>query len=146
MEDFVRYLEEIVEPTIADFEQNARSVRHAFLACVTVFHAVDYLAFPGTSRGTREDFRRDSPDFKLVDDIAHAFKHVRAGNPRNPRLSAKAVVSRPSGAFGQFAFGVSRFGDDTGEVTVTTNVRIDVLQVVKKAATFLHLQVQANQT
>jgi hypothetical protein len=60
MEDFVRYLEEIVEPTIADFEQNARSVRHAFLACVTVFHAVDYLAFPGTSRGTREDFSPSS--------------------------------------------------------------------------------------
>jgi hypothetical protein len=31
MQDLIRYLKGIVEPTIKDFEQNPTSVRHAFL-------------------------------------------------------------------------------------------------------------------
>jgi hypothetical protein len=38
-----RYLDDIVEPTITDFENNPTSVRHAFLACVATFHTVDYI-------------------------------------------------------------------------------------------------------
>jgi hypothetical protein len=41
VEDYMRYLEEIVEPTVKEFEENPTSVRRAFLACVAVFHAVE---------------------------------------------------------------------------------------------------------
>jgi hypothetical protein len=41
MEDLRRYLEEIVEPTVKDFAEHPASVRHAFLACVATYHAVD---------------------------------------------------------------------------------------------------------
>jgi len=44
VEDLERYLGEVVEPTIKDLEANRTSVRHAFLACVVTFHAVDDLA------------------------------------------------------------------------------------------------------
>ena len=81
MEDMERYLNEIVEPTIEDFEKNRTSVRHAFLACVTTFHAIDYLAYPRKARLLREKFRKNV-DFATVDRVAHAFKHVVAGNPK----------------------------------------------------------------
>jgi hypothetical protein len=44
VEDLERYLGEVVEPTINELKANRASVRHAFLACVVTFHAVDYLA------------------------------------------------------------------------------------------------------
>src|SRR5262245_40695491 len=50
MEDFAYYLENFVEPTIAEFQAKPTSVRHAFLACLVTFHAVDYRAFPKASR------------------------------------------------------------------------------------------------
>ena len=46
MQDLELYLCDFVEPTIAEFEKNPASVRHAFVACVVTFHAVDYLAHP----------------------------------------------------------------------------------------------------
>ena len=57
-----RYFEQIVDPTIADFEANPTSVRHAFLAAAAVFHAIDYL---GASRH-RKNFRENNSDFALV--------------------------------------------------------------------------------
>jgi hypothetical protein len=47
--DAQEYITKIVEPTIKDFEENPVSVRHAFLACVVVFHSIDYL---GGSKST----------------------------------------------------------------------------------------------
>jgi hypothetical protein len=80
VEDLERYLNEIVQPTIDDLAANRTSVRHTFLACVVVFHAVDYLAYPKRSRTFRERFNRESRAFAIVDDVAHAFKHVVAGD------------------------------------------------------------------
>ena len=96
MEDLVRYLDEIVEPTINELQENPTSVRHAFLACVAVFHTIDYLAFPDKKapRALRQKFGRKSPEFAMVDNVAHAFKHVVAGNPKEPRLIVKEVISR----------------------------------------------------
>ena len=65
-----RYFEQIVDPTIADLEANPTSVRHAFLAAVVVFHAIDYL----DANSYRKQFREDNADFALVDRIAHAFQ------------------------------------------------------------------------
>ncbi len=36
--DVQRYIDEMVEPTIADFEANPMSVRLTFLACLVTFH------------------------------------------------------------------------------------------------------------
>jgi hypothetical protein len=101
MEDLALYLDEMVEPTIKDFENNPTSVRHAFLACVTVFHGVDYLAYPRRSpRALRNKFGRESPEFKLIDQVAHAFKHVVTDGPPGQRVRAAEVISRPPGWFG----------------------------------------------
>jgi hypothetical protein len=41
MEDLLKYLDDMVEPTTSEFEKNPRSVGHAFVACVITFHAID---------------------------------------------------------------------------------------------------------
>ena len=87
-----RYFVQIVDPTIADFEANPTSVRHAFLAALAVFHSIDYLA-PNRSAGLRTAFRKQCEEFVIIDRIAHAFKHVETGHPDNPHnqpLSAEA--------------------------------------------------------
>jgi hypothetical protein len=89
-----RYFEQIVDPTIADFEANPTSVRHAFMAAVVVFHAIDYL----DANSARKKFREDNADFALIDRIGHAFKHMQTGHPADPNLqplSAEGVITRP---------------------------------------------------
>ena len=137
MEDLVRYLKEIVEPTIKDFEKNPTSVRHAFLACVTTFHAVDYLAFPRRSRRLRQRLGQESEDFRIVDDVAHVFKHAIVGDRAKPRLTAKGVVSR-KGAFQPGVFDPDTF--DVGGVTLADKPGVDLRRTVKRAVKFLHAQ------
>ena len=113
-DDLTRYLDEIVDPTIIDLENNRTSVRHTFLACVAVFHAIDYIAHPGKPRTLRQIFRKESSDFATVDDVAHAFKHVSAGPRDSPNLTATEVISRPPGKWGEAVWDLSRWDDPHG--------------------------------
>ncbi|MGB8442781.1 MAG: hypothetical protein WCE26_25540 [Candidatus Acidiferrales bacterium] len=139
MEDMIQYIEDFVEPTIADFQRNPTSVRHAFLAAVAVFHAIDYLAYPmNRPADLRQKFRRESADFTMVDDVAHAFKHVSVGNRAKPHLKAQEVVARPPAYFDvSGAFDVSRFDDPVGGVMLINNRQVDLLSVLRSAVTFL---------
>jgi hypothetical protein len=137
MEDLVRYLSEIVEPTIADFEQNPTSVRHAFLACVAAFHSIDYLAYPAKPQRLRQLFRRQSMDFVLVDYVAHAFKHVASGNPSGKRLVSAEVISRPAAIWGSAVWDLSRWDDATGGVTLDNDRSVDLLTAIKRTVDFL---------
>lgn len=137
MDDLERYLDEVVEPTIKDFEANPTSVRHAFLACVATFHGVDYLAHPRKPQQLRQEFRRRSPDFELIDHVAHAFKHVTTGNPVNPQLTATGVIMRPPGKFGELVLDLSRLDDPVGGVTLDNDRTIGLLEIVRRAAAFL---------
>jgi hypothetical protein len=55
VEDLARYLDEIVDPTVAEVEADPTSRRKAFLTCVTIFYAVDYLAHPRKPGNLRKD-------------------------------------------------------------------------------------------
>src|SRR5712691_13289725 len=140
MEDLSRYLNEFVDPTISDFERNPRSVRHAFLAYVATFHSVDYLAYPRKAQALRQDWSRRSPEFALVDRIAHAFKHVVSGSPTSPHkqpLRSGDVIERPPAFWGNLAWGLSRWGDAIGGITLHDERDVDLLDVVRRAAEFL---------
>jgi hypothetical protein len=137
MEDLRQYLTDFVEPAIADFERNPASVRHAFMACVVTFHAVDYLAHPRRPAPLRQEWNRLSRAFAIVDDVAHAFKHMKAGNPANPDLRAKQVVAMPGG-FHAAAFDGRAF--DVGSVTLENEPDVNVLAVVQEAAAFIRAQ------
>jgi hypothetical protein len=78
MNDLAQYLDQIVDPTFKDFERNPGSARHAYLACVAAYHAVDRIAFPGNPERFAEKWRKQSFEFRLVDIVAHHFKHVVA--------------------------------------------------------------------
>jgi hypothetical protein len=142
MEDLESYLENFVKPTIAEFELNPTSIRHAFIACVVTFHAVDYLAFPKPARTLRQEWKRKSDAFRIVDDVAHAFKHVRSGNPAVAVLTVRDVVTAP-GAFDPSAFSAAF---DIGAVTMEREPGINLLETVKKAALFLGQQLNERAT
>lgn len=85
MKTLARYLEVIVDPTWDDFHVNRDSVRHAFLACIAIFHSVDrYAEEHGKRPGHyRSLWTKESIEFKLVDIIAHHVKHVESDDERN---------------------------------------------------------------
>jgi len=138
--DAAVYMAEMVEPTIEEFARNSASRRHAFIACLVTFHCVDYLAHPRNARNVREQFRKESADFAVVDRVAHAFKHVESGDersPDNPPLMARAVFGRPPGRCGVGQAGISRVADPDGGVEIWGENTPDLLYVVKKAAEYL---------
>ena len=69
-----QYADEIVDPTIAEFESEPRSRRRAFLACVAAFHMIDYIADPEKPATRRARYRRKSAAFAAVDRYAHALR------------------------------------------------------------------------
>jgi hypothetical protein len=141
MDDMLRYLDEFVEPTIKDFEEHPTSRRHGFLACVAAFHAIDYLAWPRKrSAQLRGKFKKGSPDFQIVDQVAHAFKHVVSGNRAKPDLRMGDVIPRPPSFCGVMVVGLSYLGDTRGGVTLYGNHSVDLLVTLKRAIAFLRSQ------
>lgn len=124
MKTLARYLEVIVDPTFDDFHGNRSSVRHAYLACVAIFHAVDRAAGEhGTgSAHLRQVWCNESMEFKLVDILAHHFKHVQSSDEKIP-------PTRPGLPIG-FALGF----DETGEGMDLRNL----YYVIRDAVRFVH--------
>jgi hypothetical protein len=122
---------------MADLEENRTSVRHMFLACVAVFHAVDHLAHPDHARTLRQQFNEQSRAFAIVDDVAHAFKHVKSGNPANPDLTYDGVISRPAAYWDIADFDLTQWDDPHGGVTLDKDRDVDLYEVVKEAVAFL---------
>jgi hypothetical protein len=56
--DAPAYIEEIVKPTIVDFEKHPYSRRHAFLACLVTFHTLDYIQYSQETGYRRNDLRK----------------------------------------------------------------------------------------
>ncbi|TLU70688.1 hypothetical protein [Lichenicoccus roseus] len=83
MDDLTGYLDLIVEPTFLDFQRNP-DPRHAFLACVAVFHSIDRLP---NHKNLRKQWRDECIEFLVVDMFAHHLKHVKSSDER--RVSTK---------------------------------------------------------
>ncbi len=54
MQELQQYLDIIVEPTFRDFERNPKSIRHAYLACVAAYHAIDRASYPKKAGNLRK--------------------------------------------------------------------------------------------
>ena len=124
MNTLARYLEVIVDPTWDDFHTNRNSVRHAFLACVAIYHSVDRLAEASDKKAGhyRKVWAKESIEFKLVDIIAHHFKHVLSDDERNRG-------NRPGLPIGR-ALGFNDAGD-------TMDLR-NLYSVIRDAVRFVH--------
>lgn len=129
------YMATMVDPSIADFEANPTSGRHAFTACVTTFHTVDYITRPKKPGNLPKTLGKECPSFATVDRVAHAFKHAISDGCRP--LRANDVIGRPPGVAGAMEVGLSRLGDAIGGITLNGERELDLLAVVKRAAAFL---------
>jgi hypothetical protein len=83
MNDLGKYLDQIVEPTLQDFIRNPHSVRHAYLACLVTYHAIDRVKSPPGNK--RKEWGKKSVAFTAMDLIAHRIKHVKHEGNKNPR-------------------------------------------------------------
>lgn len=124
MNTLQRYLEVIVDPTWDDFHANRSSARLAFLTCVAIYHSVDRFAEEAGQRPGRyrKLWGKESMEFRLVDIIAHHFKHVLSDNERNKG-------NRPGIPIGS-ALGF----DETGETMDLRNLYF----VIRDAVRFVH--------
>jgi hypothetical protein len=101
----VQYLELIVEPTLDDFRKNPLSVRHAYLAAVVTYHAIDRAAYPRKSRVLLEKWRKESPEFGIVELVANQLKHVKANE--GPAVPGRIPIS--AAIFGRMAYNTTPY-------------------------------------
>jgi hypothetical protein len=140
---FADYLGDIVEPTVTEFEKHPTSRRHAFMACLATFQTVDYLAEKtGENKGNLyEMFRKQSPDFKVVERVANAFKHVVTKRRSMDELWQSKVIPRPPSFVGEMVVGLSFIGDTRGGVTIWGEHSVELFRAVKQTVAFLRSQV-----
>lgn len=124
MKTLARYLEMIVDPTYDDFYANSQSFRHAYLACVAIFHAVDRAAEEaGVKPATlRQTWGKESLEFKLVDILAHHLKHVTSNDEKFSSSRPGIPIARALGF------------DDAGEKMDLRNLYF----VIRDAVRFVH--------
>jgi hypothetical protein len=124
MNTLARYLELIVDPTFDEFHVNRGSIRRAFLTSVAIYHSIDRLAEETGERAAhlRQVWCKESIEFKLVDVIAHHFKHVKSSDEKIP-------ASRPGIPIG-WALGFNETGD-------TMDLR-NLYFVIRDAVRFVH--------
>ena len=129
MKTLARYLEVIVDPTFDDYHANRESARLAFLTCVAVYHTVDRVAEAEgeDARHFRQIWANESIEFKLVDVIAHHFKHVLSNDERN-------LGNRPGIPIG-WALGFNEAGDTMDMRNIYYLIRDAVRFVHRKAGT-----------
>jgi hypothetical protein len=124
MNMLARYLRLIVDPTFDEFHANRGSIRLAFLTSVVIYHSIDRVAEETGERAARlrQIWCKESTDFKIVDVLAHHFKHVKSSDEKIP-------ASRPGIPIG-FALGLSETGD-------TMDIR-NLYYVIRDAVRFVH--------
>jgi hypothetical protein len=102
------------------------------------FHTLDYIEHPKNKGNRRNDFRKESNAFAIVDRVAHAIKHIESGNDKNNRsLLVDHVYSRPPAVAGGMQCGISRCGDRFGGVALWGEDNSDLLPAVREAVVFL---------
>ena len=135
MKALTRYLNLIVEPTVEEFKRNPTSIRHAYLACVATYHAVDRVSYPDPGTSVAEKWREKSKAFAVVEIVALDFKHVRSrrNKPQPNTIPISAAL------YGRVGFNTHML-NDTGQVAALRYLVFMVQDAVK----FIHEQAGVN--
>jgi hypothetical protein len=88
-----QYLKSTVEPAFLDFQQNLDSMTHCSQACVATFHAVDRASYPKKPGNLRSKWRAASAPFRIVDMLAHKYKHLVSDDEKEPVEAGKMRLS-----------------------------------------------------
>ncbi|MFT9458612.1 MAG: hypothetical protein ABF611_03530 [Acetobacter orientalis] len=78
---FEDYITTIVQPTVDEFYRNSHSSRSAFLACLVIYHCVDYASPNLDRKSVRETtflWNKESLAFSVIDVVANHIKHVKS--------------------------------------------------------------------
>lgn len=132
-----RYLNDIVEPTFEDFRHNPSSLRHAYLACLVTYHAIDRVTYPKSPGNLRQQWKKASVQFAIVDMIAHKVKHVVSDDEK--RLPASDIpLSRLVFGFGTLnTYALNTVALNQGGIDLH-----NLLYVIRDAITFLRKQAE----
>lgn len=83
MNPLTLYLKTMVEPTVDEFMCNPFSPRHAYIACVVTYHAIDRVTYgKGNEDKLKKEWRKLSPAFAMVEVMALDLKHVKSKHHR----------------------------------------------------------------
>jgi hypothetical protein len=132
-----RYLDDIVEPTFEDFKRNPSSLRHAYLACLVTYHAIDRVTYPKNPGNLRKKWKQASVQFAVVDMIAHKVKHVVSDDEKHRPTSG---IPLPSIIFGfptHIAWSPNPSGPNQGGIDIH-----NLLYVIRDAIAFLRKQAE----
>src|SRR5215207_7863998 len=89
------YVDEIVVPTVKEFRDNRRSRRHAYLACIAVFHIKDHVKKAGGT-GVESTMRATCrKSFEIVRAICNGTKHVETNATHQIQFAAGDDWDRP---------------------------------------------------
>jgi hypothetical protein len=78
VEELGEYLDLIVQPTFDDYSRHPGSVRHAYLACLVAYHAIDRVTYPAKPHTLAQEWRKESMEFALIEEVALHLKHVKS--------------------------------------------------------------------
>jgi hypothetical protein len=94
METMESDLDLIVQPTFEEYGRNSRSVRHAYLACLVAYHAVDRASYPEKPHTLCQQWRKESMEFALIEEVALHLKHVKSNfaNTAKDRFPPNALL------------------------------------------------------
>jgi hypothetical protein len=109
-----KYLKDVAEPSFRDFQQNPRSVRLAYQACVATYHAIDRVTFPKNPGNLRKKWREKSINFLIVDMVAHKFKHLISDvekQPVPPGTIPLQLLVFGKGTLNSFELNATMFGE-----------------------------------
>jgi hypothetical protein len=133
-----RYLDDIVEPTFEDYERNPRSLRHAYLACLVAYHAIDRVTYPKNPGNLRKQWNKASIQFAIIDMIAHKIKHVVSDDENHRPTSGISLSS--------MIFGFGTLNSAPLNTHALNEEGIDhhnLRYVIRDAITFLRKQAEA---
>lgn len=108
------YLNEIVVPTLQEFEHNRLSRRHAYLACIAIYHIKDHLKAAGEKDIEATMRASGSQAFDLVRSICNGSKHFSTDGSHEIQFRAGTDYGRPPAFAGVMVCGLSYFGDTKG--------------------------------
>lgn len=113
------YLEEIVLPTVADYERDTQSRRLAYVACIVTYHMADYLKKAGVESLHRDMAENCDAAWSVVGAVANGAKHKDNHRSRQPfKFVAGTDQYRPPAAIGLLECGWSELGDEEGSIVV----------------------------
>jgi len=113
------YISDIVEPTIQEYLDEVLDRRRCFLACLAAYHVIDRIAEAKlwdckSAAQAALALKKKCPAFGIVEDVALALKHTKAGGSDRVRLRESDVTERPPGNWDVAVWDVSRWDDPTG--------------------------------